>query len=146
MAGHLYLKSLLSCVLLALFSSSVRAEWRAFLDDKGLATIQALDGSATVGLVLDCERVISLVTTDAFTPGDVGLAGQYDNGLSFLLEARVPNQAPHTVDIVRPDQIDALIRGLTNRHALVLTDPNGKVYNFDLTGFGSVWRTACSPA
>ncbi|MEM7024528.1 MAG: hypothetical protein AAF637_18410 [Pseudomonadota bacterium] len=119
------------------------ADWRSYTDDQGRATVGALDGSASVGLMLDCARLITLVTPDTFAPGASGLRGEYDNGLSFRVEARVPQHHPHTLDLVRADQIDALIRGLQNRHALALTDPNGKVYAFDLAGFASVWRAAC---
>jgi len=95
--------------------------------------------------MLECSRDITLITQDAFAPGNSGLAGTYDNGLKFVVEARVPQSEPHTVTLARADQRDALIRGLTNRHRLILTDPNGRSHTFELAGFGALWRKTCQP-
>ncbi len=124
--------------------SIAHADWRVFSDAAGAASIRSLDTTLSVGLVLDCTRDVTLVTQDAFPPGNSGLSGTYDNGLKFVVEARVPQQEPHTVSLARSDQRDAFIRGLTNRHHLTLVDPNGRSHTFELAGFGALWRATCS--
>lgn len=130
-------------VFCSAFPALSHANWRAFTDETGSVTIGALDGSLSASLVLDCAPFITLVTAENYRPGRAGLSGEYDNGLSFRIEARVPDDLVHTVNVVRPDQISALVRGLKNRHALEITDPNGNVYAFDLAGFRTVWQSTC---
>lgn len=123
--------------------SVAQADWRAYTDDNGAPTISTLDIEGSVALSVNCAQAVTLVTQSPFAPGDVGLNGRYDNGLAFVVEARVPTAATNAVELVRPDQQAALVRGLTNRHQLVLVDPSGTSHTFDLAGFGALWREAC---
>jgi|GEM_PF-6783371 len=67
--------------------SIAHADWRVFSDAAGAASIRSLDTTLSVGLVLDCTRDVTLVTQDAFPPGNSGYLTLVDpNGRSHTFE------------------------------------------------------------